>query len=56
MYEKVRHIKAALTQLTGNPDSTGLVRDRNVITGGSTPRELPDYKPVEKASGRRLSQ
>ncbi|MFI6227912.1 hypothetical protein ACIBCR_11425 [Micromonospora echinospora] len=54
--EKVRHIKAALTQLTGNPDPNRLVRDSNVITGGSTPKELPDYKPVEKSSGRRLSQ
>ncbi|XTZ14640.1 hypothetical protein ACQSSU_24650 [Micromonospora echinospora] len=54
--EKVRHIKAALTQLTGNPDPTRLVRDSNVITGGSKPKELPDHKPVEKTSGRRLSQ
>ncbi|MFI6823999.1 hypothetical protein ACIBJE_24125 [Micromonospora sp. NPDC050187] len=53
--EKVGHIRAALTQLTGNPDPTRFVRDSNIITGGSTPKELPDYTPVEK-TGRRLSQ
>jgi hypothetical protein len=54
--EKVRHIRAALTGLTGAPDPTRFVRDSNIITGGSTPRELPDYRPVEKVKERRLSQ
>ncbi|WP_428966032.1 hypothetical protein [Micromonospora fluostatini] len=54
--EKVGHIRTALTQLTGNADKTRLIRDSNEITGGSTPKELPDYKPTEKARGRGFSQ